>query len=60
MKAVPPLHEIPDISVLTKGDEDKLLFYKQFLMAYMEEIRGSKDAKPAQTVSKTSNWYFMH
>ena len=35
----PPLHEIADINQLAKGVKVKVLEYKAFLMAYLEEIK---------------------
>ena len=51
MKSVPPLHEIPDITALTKPQPDNLLYYKQFLMSYLEEIRGTRDCEGIELVS---------
>ena len=41
MRSVPPLHEIADINQLSRGDPDKVWQYKEFLLAYLEEVRGS-------------------
>ena len=54
MRAHPPLHEIGDVRMLTKGSEENLKEYKQFLVAFLQDISGTKLAHGFQKVSSSS------
>ncbi|XP_052801707.1 transforming growth factor-beta receptor-associated protein 1-like [Mya arenaria] len=44
-RSMPPLHEIADVNQLARGDQNVVRQYKDFLQAYLEDIRGTKDAR---------------
>ena len=50
MRAHPPLHEIADVRMLTKGKEENLKEYKNFLLAFLQEISGTRQAHGFQKV----------
>ena len=51
MRAHPPLHEIADVRMLTKGKEENLKEYKRFLVAFLQDVSGTKLAHGCQKVS---------
>ena len=51
MRAHPPLHEIADVRMLTKGKEESLKEYKRFLVAFLQDVSGTKLAYGCQKVS---------
>ena len=54
MRSVPPLHEIADIQQLARGDAARVRGFKDFLIAYLEEIRGSAVAVGCQQVGNNA------
>ncbi|KAK2144182.1 hypothetical protein LSH36_779g02008 [Paralvinella palmiformis] len=42
VKCLPPLHDIADIVQLCRGEEDRIIEYKRFLISYLEEIHGTR------------------
>ncbi len=50
MRAHPPLHEIGDVRMLAKGKEENLREYKHFLVAFLQDISGTKLAHGFQKV----------
>ncbi|XP_063314706.1 transforming growth factor-beta receptor-associated protein 1 [Pelobates fuscus] len=44
----PPLHEYADLNQLTRGDQEKVVKCKRFLMSYLSEIRSTEVANGYQ------------
>jgi len=51
VKCLPPLHDIADIVQLCRGEEDRIIEYKRFLISYLEEIHGTRHTLGAHMVS---------
>ena len=51
MRAHPPLHEIADVRMLTRGKEENLKEYKRFLVAFLQDVSGTRLAHGCQKVS---------
>ena len=56
-RSMPALHEIADINQLARGDQNVISQYKTFLIAYLEDIRGTKDSHGLKQVFQTT---FFH
>jgi len=41
VRSIPPLHEIADINQLARGDRVKVQEFKDFLLRYLEGVRGT-------------------
>ena len=41
VRSIPPLHEIADINQLARGDKVKVQEFKDFLLRYLEVVRGT-------------------
>ncbi|KAG8451859.1 hypothetical protein GDO86_003886 [Hymenochirus boettgeri] len=48
IRAHPPLHEYADLNQLTRGDQEKVMKCKRFLMSYLSEIRNTDVANGCQ------------
>ncbi len=51
MRAHPPLHDIADVNQLVRGNQEKLLEFKKFLIAYLQDIKGTRLAHGYQMVT---------
>ena len=41
-KSIPPLHDLADVSMLTRGDAEKVVQFKEFLLRYLETCKSNE------------------
>ena len=47
LKTIPPLHELADVSMLARGDAEKVVQFKEFVAQYLEKCKSTITVCPS-------------